>query len=129
MDVKPQSAFRWKIALIAIVILAFGILLMYCSDFLHQPWRTLVSLAYGIFVVVLGKRLQTRLSNRPDAPLFSVHIDWKELAKAAGCFAAMILWVFIALSFVSDTTAAMIVLMVPCSILGIAAAFFFSRSY
>jgi hypothetical protein len=127
MDVKPQNAFRWKIALTAIVMLAFGILLAYRSDSLHQPWRTLLSLAYGFFVVVLGKRLQTRLRNQPDTPLF--HIDWKELAKAAGCFVAMILWVFIALSFVSDTTAGMTVLLVPCSILGIAAAFFFSRSY
>jgi hypothetical protein len=129
MDVKPQSTFRWKIALVAIVILAFGILLMYHSDSLRQPWRALLSLAYVLLSVVLAKRLQTRLRNQPDAPLLSFHIDWKQLAKAAGCFVAMTLWVFIALSFVGDTTAGMIVLMVPCSILGIAAAFFFSRSY
>jgi len=129
MDVNPKSTFRWKIALTAIVMLAAGILLMYHSDSLHQPWRTLMSLAYGIFVVVLGKRLQTRLSNRPDTPLVGFQIDWKELAKAAGCFVAMILWVFIALSLGGDNTAGMIILMVPCSILGIAAAYFFSRSY
>jgi hypothetical protein len=110
-------------------MLAFGILLMYRSDSLPQPWRTLLSLAYGFLVIVLGKRLQTRLSNQADTPLYSSHIDWKQLAKAAGCFVGMILWVFIALSFVSDTTAGMMILMVPCSLLGIAAAYFFSRSY
>jgi hypothetical protein len=129
MDVKPQNTFRWKIALIAIVLLASGILLIYHSDSLRQPWRTLLSLAYGFVVVVLGKRLQTRLSNQPDAPHFGFHINWSQLAKAAGCLVAMVLWVFVALSLVGDTTAGMIILMVPCSLLGIAAAYFFSRSY
>jgi hypothetical protein len=64
MDVKPNNAFRWKIALIAIVILASGILLMKHSDSLRQPWRTLLSLAYGF---VLESRT-TEAFNALDAP-------------------------------------------------------------
>jgi hypothetical protein len=45
-----------KIAIIAIVGLASGILLIFHGDALPQPWRTLVSFAYGALVLFFATR-------------------------------------------------------------------------
>ena len=124
--IMPLMGKSIKIAVIAIVGLAVGILLMFHSDALPQPWRTVLSLAYGALTVFLVKRGSASLKGVPAPRL---RINFKELAKAAGCLIAMFLWIVIALSLVSNTMAGMIVLLIPCFLLGTAALFFFSRSY
>jgi hypothetical protein len=102
---------------------------MFHSDALPQPWRTLLSLAYGALAVFLAKWGGASLKGQSGVPAPRLRINFKELAKAAGCLIAMFVWIFIALSLVSNTMAGMIVLLIPCSLLGTAALFFFSRSY
>jgi hypothetical protein len=102
---------------------------MFHGDLLPQPWRTLVSLSYGALAVFLVRRGSASLQGQAGVPTPRLRIKFKELAKAAGCTITMILWIFIALSLVSNTTTGMIVLLIPCFLLGTAALFFFSRSY
>jgi hypothetical protein len=118
-------------AIIAIVALAAGILLMYYKSHGVQSrtWGTFLSFGYGALAVLLSKKLNLSPKGATDVPFPGIQINFRALAKAAGCLVAMIVWIFIALSLVSNTTAGMIVLLVPCFIFGTAAVFFFSRSY
>ena len=83
-----------------------------------------MSFAYGVFALVTTKKLSAYLQGESNVPVFSIHINFKELAKAATCIVAMVIWIFIALSIVSNTTGGVIVLMVPCFILATAALYF-----
>jgi|SRR5580692_8791843 hypothetical protein len=132
MPVKwPVVGKSIKVAAVAIAVLGLGAILMYYKSrgVLSPIWGALLSFAYGVFALILTKKLSAYLKGESNVPILSIHINFKELAKAATCIVAMVIWIFIALSIVSNTTGGVIVLMVPCFILGTAALYFFSRSY
>lgn len=132
MPVKwPVVGKSIKVAVFAVFALGLGMILMYYKSrgALSPMWGSFLSFVYGVLVLLLARKLSASLKGESSVPLLSFHINFKELAKAAVCIVAMFIWIFIALSIVSNTTGGEIVLMVPCFVLATAALYFFSRSY
>ena len=128
---RPVVGQAIKAAVVAIVAMLLGILLMYFKSrgVLSPMWGALLSFVYGVLALLLARKFGASLKGESSAPLLGLHINFRELAKAAGCTVLMIIWIYIALSVVSNTTGGVIVLMIPCFVLGVAAVYFFSRSY
>jgi|HubBroStandDraft_5_1064220.scaffolds.fasta_scaffold226844_1 hypothetical protein len=88
-----------------------------------------LAFAYAALTIVAVKAIGVTSGDNLESPVLGVRLNWKNIAKALVCLIATFAWIPIALSFVSDTTAGMFVLLTPPAILGTAALFFISRSY
>jgi hypothetical protein len=110
----------WKIA-IGATAAALSLLLIFQGDALPQPWRAISSFGFAAAAILFARKslgLKTKF-----------RIYWKQVAKALGCWAAMLLWIPISLNLFGDGRLGIIVLGAPMLVLGTASLFFFSRSY
>jgi hypothetical protein len=121
---------KTKLAIVVTLLLAGVIMAYYRSrGVFSEALEMVLSFAYAALAVFAVKTIGVTSGDNPKSPFFGIRLNWRNVAKCGVCLVAAFVWIPIALSFGSDTTAGMFVLLTPPLILGTAALFFISRSY
>jgi hypothetical protein len=116
---------------ICITLLIVGVALAYYRfrGAFSEALDMVLAFAYAALAIIVAKTIGVTSGDKLELPFLGLRINWRNIAKALVCLTATFVWIPIALSFVSNTTAGMFVLLTPPAILGTAALFFISRSY